>query len=93
MTELLYNNKESVETIRNYLFSNDLKQEEIDEVIGEALDRTFIRGLDAGCVVQRNNRKRIENAQLKIADSKFNDWIDSIEEEICERRLSKKEKR
>lgn len=90
MTDLLYNSKEKVKTLRNYLYANNLKEDEIDRVIEEALDDTFIKGLDAGCVVQRNNRKRIERAHETIENKGFEAWFNEVEDSIYQQKVKRK---
>lgn len=93
MGELLYENREKVKVIRNFLYGNNLREEEVDKVISEALNHTFLKGLDSGCIVQRNNRKRIEGALLAVQDKKFKEWMSDLEDDIYQKKLDKKKKK
>lgn len=79
---LIYENKQVVENLVKYLYNNCLKEDEIKDVLSQALNNAFLKGVDSGCVLQRNNTKRIKLANDKIRKRKFDEWYDHVVEEM-----------
>jgi hypothetical protein len=84
--------KKKIQPLVKYLYSNDLKEDEVYECILSVCDKIALDHIDKGCVIQRNNSKRIKNAKQKQNDKNFNIILEGIEDEIYNRANPQKTK-
>jgi len=91
--DTLLKDKSGVETLKNYLYNNRLKEEEIDRRLTEFSEKYYMMGISHGDIISKNNSKRIKNAINKCRDAKFNVLMEIIDDEHDQLILNSRKKK
>ena len=77
MNNFLNKNKNKIDSLRNYLYSNDLTEDEINTMISDFGKYFYLKGIDTGTLLEKDTQTRIKNAirnkRSKIFNKIFND--------------------
>jgi hypothetical protein len=74
----LFKNKEKIDSLRNYLYNNNLTLEEIDKRLYEFSKYFYLKGVDHGSNLEKETQEKIKNFIKKKRNKIFNDIFNKI---------------
>lgn len=72
MSNFLSKNKNKIDSFRNYLYNNNLTEEEINIRISEFGEYFYLKGIDVGTFIEKDTQSRIKNAIRNKRNKIFN---------------------